>query len=134
LINRIQAAQDDLHRLYEEVRDYAAPIIVRTSTCSLGKLLYEAWCDLTPLWADRQVELHQHSAQVDLSCETSKSGMLRVFRNIFENALAASQDPARVDVRFRDTLLSGRPALEIAVRDNGSGLTADQRENIFRPF
>ena len=43
LIQRIQLAQDDLHRLYEDVREYARPIRVKTVPKSLDELLHQAW-------------------------------------------------------------------------------------------
>ena len=30
--------------------------------------------------------------------------------------------------------LAGQPAIRVAVRDNGPGLTADQRKRLFEPF
>jgi len=37
-------------------------------------------------------------------------------------------------VRCSEALLDGRPALRVAVRDNGPGLTPEQRQRIFDPF
>ena len=43
LVGRQQQAQDDLHRLYEEVRDYAAPIQLEPRSCDLPSLWRLAW-------------------------------------------------------------------------------------------
>ncbi|MBV9122779.1 MAG: PocR ligand-binding domain-containing protein, partial [Planctomycetes bacterium] len=48
LLARAQKAQDDLHRLYEEVREYAAPIHLDTCVCDLSQVWREAWADLAP--------------------------------------------------------------------------------------
>src|SRR5207253_6562752 len=58
----------------------------------------------------------------------------QVFRNIFENALAATPGAAEVTVRCAPTSLDGRPAVLVSVRDNGPGLGAEQRRRIFEPF
>ena len=54
--------------------------------------------------------------------------------NILENALAACRDPVRVTICCQDAELEGRPALRVSVRDNGPGLTSEQRQRIFEPF
>src|SRR5262249_12337375 len=50
------------------------------------------------------------------------------------NALAACPDPVRVTVRCTAAELAGRPAVRIAVRDNGPGLNPEQQQRIFEPF
>jgi signal transduction histidine kinase len=58
----------------------------------------------------------------------------QVFRNIFENSLAACPDPVRVVVRCQAAELDGRPAVRVSVQDNGPGLSPEQRQRIFDPF
>jgi signal transduction histidine kinase len=58
----------------------------------------------------------------------------QVFRNILENALAACHDPVEVTVTASAMTLEGQPAVRIAVRDNGPGLSPEQRRRIFEPF
>ena len=60
--------------------------------------------------------------------------MESVFRNIFENSLAACRDPVEIDVRSGPATLNGRAAVEIVVRDNGPGLNPEQQLRIFEPF
>ena len=60
--------------------------------------------------------------------------MGQVFRNIFENSLAACGATAEIEVRCSGGEIDGRPALRVSVCDNGAGLTAEQRARIFEPF
>ena len=54
LVAGIQQAQDDLHRLYEEVRGFAAPIVLDRRSCRISDLMREAWERLArPNWAGR---------------------------------------------------------------------------------
>src|SRR5262249_31868393 len=53
---------------------------------------------------------------------------------ILENALAACRDPVQITIGCAETVLRGRPALRIVVRDNGPGLTPEQQQRIFEPF
>ena len=57
-----------------------------------------------------------------------------MFRNIFENSFAVCEDPVEIDVEYSPTELAGEPALQIAVRDNGPGLTSEQRDRVFDAF
>ena len=59
LIGRQQQAQDDLHRLYEEVRNYAAPIRLEPRSCDLPALWRLAWADLEPSRARREAGLRE---------------------------------------------------------------------------
>src|SRR5262249_58049079 len=43
LLTRMQKAQDDLRRLYEDVREYAAPLQIERRTCRLAGLWRAGW-------------------------------------------------------------------------------------------
>lgn len=131
---RIQRAQDDLHQLYEEVREYAAPIRLNPQPCDLTDLLLEVWSDLRHKREGRQAAMKQHRGPFDLEVSIDRFAIKQVFRNILENALAACADPVEIDVHFAPKLWLDRPALEIAFRDNGPGLTPEARERIFEEF
>jgi len=135
VIGHLQSAQADLHRLYEEVRNYAAPINLDRMAWDLATIWRQAWANVlaTP---GRQSDavLLEKTAGVDLRCEVDNFRIDQVFRNLFENALAACPDPARVEIACSDTTFAGCPALRVAVRDNGCGLPADHRARVFNPF
>jgi signal transduction histidine kinase len=59
--------------------------------------------------------------------------MVQVFRNLFENSLAACTDPVEIEIAAQEIERGGRFA-EIRVRDNGPGLKPEQRERVFEPF
>jgi PAS domain S-box-containing protein len=134
LIKRTQQAQDHLQRLYEEVRGYAAPIKLDREEWDLSGVWHQAWANLAHLRQGRDVSLHEHIAGVDLRCAVDQFRLEQVFRNLFDNSLAACRDPVRIDVTCHDTMLEGRPAVSVAVRDNGPGLSPEQRQRIFEPF
>jgi signal transduction histidine kinase len=133
LVYRIQIAQDHLRQLYEEVRQYAAPIVLRRDPTHVSNVLQQAWEHLEPVRAGRTIEFANH-AETNYVCRIDRYAMERVFRNILENSLAAASDPVRIDVVWRDAWLGEQTAVEIRLRDNGPGLTAEQRKRIFEPF
>jgi PAS domain S-box-containing protein len=134
LIASIQGAEDRLHRLFEDIRGYAAPIHLECEVENLAGVWRMVWEQLALQHGGRQTQLREHSDGVDLACAVDLFSLERVFRNIFENSLAACSDPVHIDIHCSDTTITGRPALQISIRDNGPGLTPEQKQKIFDPF
>lgn len=134
LVSRLQKAQNHLHQLYEEVRQYAAPLRPRLAPCAIPRLIEETWANLEHVWRDRDAQLSFASQHGPSPVAVDRIMMEQVFRNILENALAACPDPVRVEVRCETIARPAGPRLRIAVRDNGPGLTAEQKRRIFDPF
>lgn len=134
LLARMQRAHDDLLRLYEEVRAYGAPLHIERSQCHLVAVWREAWDQVTPQFPDKEATLCEEIAGAELWCLADARRLVQVFRNLLENSFAACPGPVQVGITCRETLRAGRPALQIAVRDNGPGLNEEQRQHIFEPF
>ncbi len=133
LVYRLQIAQNHLHQLYEEVRQYAAPIILRREPAHVSDVLQQAWEHLEPVRAGRVIEFC-NQVHTNYVCRVDRYAMERVFRNILENALAAASDPVRIEILWRDAVLGKQPAVEIRLRDNGPGLNPEQKKRMFEPF
>ncbi len=134
LIQRIQKAQDHLRQLYEEVRGYAAPVRLEREVWNVSAVWRQAWANLSVQRQGRDAELREEAGGVDLRCPIDHFRLEQVFRNMFENSLAACRGPVRVAIACSGAELGGRPALRVAVRDNGPGLSPEQRQRIFDPF
>jgi two-component system sensor kinase FixL len=134
LVGRIQKAQNHLQQLYEEVRNYAAPLKLERQRWSVATVWRQAWSNLAVQRQGRNATLREDCDQVDPHCSVDPFRLEQVFRNILENALAACADPVQVMVACAATSLEGKPALRVAVRDNGPGLNPEQRQRIFEPF
>jgi len=134
LIGRIQKAQDHLQQLYEEVRSYAAPFKLQRETWDVAMVWRQAWENLLVRRRGRDAILHEECDVRDRNCAIDAFRLEQVFCNILENALAACRDPVCITIRCGATRLAGRPALCVAVRDNGPGLSAEQARRIFEPF
>ncbi len=134
LLNRMQAAQDRLYHLHEEVREYAAPIVLNCQPLRLDQVVQEA-CQQLELQAARSARTVQFRCFAEQAAIClDRLALESVFRNIFENSLAACPDPVVIDVRSGPATLNGRAAMEIVVRDNGPGLNPEQQRRIFEPF
>jgi hypothetical protein len=134
LIGRVQQAQDDLHRLYEDVREYAAPIKLVLRDCDLAEIWRQAWSHLEPLREGRQATLHEPHCGLNLTCQADPFRLEQVFRNILDNALSACDDGVEIAITGSAACLDGRAAICLAIRDNGPGLTPEQHDKIFESF
>jgi two-component system, LuxR family, sensor kinase FixL len=134
LIGRIQAAQDHLRQLYDEVRNYAAPVKLELEPWNLSHIWRQAWENLHLLRQSKKATLLEETDGIDLRCLVDQFRLGQVFRNILENAMAACQEPVEIKVCCTRSDIDGQPAIQVAFRDNGPGLSAEQRQRIFDPF
>ena len=134
LVARLQQAQDDLLTLYEDVRGYAAPIHLERRVCDLAETWRTAWAHLAPLREGREAVLREESGGLDLHGAVDPSRLEQVFRNLLENSLAACRDPVEITIRCTPAEIDGHPALRVAVRDHGPGLSPEQKRRLFEPF
>jgi PAS domain S-box-containing protein len=133
-LNVIERASDDLRALLDEVRSYAAPIRLELSDEFLPELWREAWQSLERERSGRHATLREEITEVCLFRTLDRFRMVRVFRNLLENSLAACSDPVEVTIRVTESHSAEGRLLEIMVRDNGPGLTAEQKQRVFEPF
>src|SRR5260370_13120353 len=131
LVGRVQKAQDHLRQLYEEVRNYAAPLKLEREVCGLDTVWRQAWANLAVQRQGREAHLREHCGGINLRCTLDPFRLEQVFRNILENALAACRDPVAISVFCQETSLHGQPAVRVPVRDNGPRLDAEQRRCLF---
>jgi PAS domain S-box-containing protein len=134
LIARIQRAQDHLNTLYEEVRQYAAPITLRREPCDLGELWREAWADLDHMHTGKNIRLREGPGRTDLCCKIDRFSIHQAWRNILENAIQVSGERAQITIQCAEATREGRAAVRIHFVDEGRGMAADQRKRIFEPF
>jgi PAS domain S-box-containing protein len=134
LIGRIQTAQDDLNRLFEDVRAYAAPIPIVGESCRLDRLWRNAWAQLELSRRGKAAHLTEVCNGIHLTCVADPFRLEQVFRNVFENALAACEAPVEIVVRADESHIDDRPAIQLTILDNGPGIQPDLRARAFEPF
>lgn len=134
LVDDIQDAQDHLHRLYEEVREYATTYRPKYEVCEPSKLLRKEWDNLSILRQGRSTELREQWEATDQRLKADPHLVRQVFRNILANALAAKEEEVLVNVHWQETQEYGQSWLRVIVRDNGPGLPQEVCERIFEPF
>lgn len=130
LIGRLQQAQDDLQWLFDEVRNYAAPIVLETRQLDLITICKKAWEQTEPLRRDRDAEF-EITGQLDVSLHADEFRLIQVFRNLLENSLAATNDPVRIcaEIELADNSLA-----IITLIDNGPGFDDTVARRMQDPF
>ena len=134
LLDSIQRSQDDLYRLYEEVRAFAAPIQIKPQLCDVGKVLHRAWEDVQTVHGHRNVRFSERVECDDLHCEVDAFAIGQVFRNILENALQACTDPVEVHIEYAEVDGFGCPAISVSLTDNGPGILPENAQQVFGSF
>lgn len=128
---RLEKAQDDLETLFDEVRNYAAPLLLECIPLNLQALWEEAWESLAELQAGRDAKLQVFCESDCCVIQADRFRLVQVFRNFLENSLAACRDPLAISVRV---VPGSGPFVRVHVADNGPGLTETARRRIFEPF
>ncbi len=134
LIDRIQAAQRQLLRLYEHVREYAAPIKLDRLPSNLKEILCQAWDYLEYEREELDIQMRVSTSDLDLLCEVDPFRVEQVVRNVLENALNACADSGTIEVSFSNVEINQTAAVCMAVFNDGPPLKEEERERIFEAF
>lgn len=134
LLDRSQNAQEDLRRLLDEVRNFAAPMTLEVSECRLPVLWREAWQLLQVQWKGRKAKLVDDGCEHVPPIRGDRFRLVQAFRNILENSLAACRDPIEIVITCRERTLDGTPASEISIEDSGTGFDDSAIERAFEAF
>jgi signal transduction histidine kinase len=132
LLDEVQDAQYYLRDLYEQARDWAAPLQPQPEAVDVGELARSVWQQLAHERNGRSDSLEIQSPAAPAICHVDRRMLSQVLRNIFENSLAAA-NPVRLRVTCgADGTTTDR--IFVSIADDGPGLTAEQERRIFEPF
>ncbi len=134
LTDRIRTALTDLRDNYEEVKDYAAPIVLKRSEVDLAQLCQSIFDEIAEQYPKVSPRL---SIRCDTSCGricVDAARMGQVFRQLFENAIQASSAQGGIVMACRSLNTTPSRSVEITVRDHGSGLSNAAASRLFEPF
>lgn len=134
LVIDLQQAEERLLRMFEELRSFAAPVKLEQRLCDVRGVAANAWSSITGERSGRDVELVEATNGAATHCIVDPFQLEQVFRNLFENAIAACDDPVRIEMVYEFFTNGNQSELRIEVRDNGPGLTGEQKMRIFEPF
>ncbi len=130
-IDSIWRASQELTNTLEEVRNYAAPMQLHRELASLPEVWRRVWGYLSPQRAGRDAEIIESQTGCEYPVDVDVMRLEQVFRNLFENALTACEDPVRI---YLECHCEQPGFIILDIQDNGPGLCAEKREKIFEPF
>jgi PAS domain S-box-containing protein len=133
-IARIESGMSDLQCLHETVLEFVKPRVLQPAFTDIRDVVHSAWKAATGRPGDTDSELHENHTEADTHCEVDSFAIRQVFRNIFENSLAACPSKCCVDVSYEEVEPSGESGLQLMIHDNGPGLSDQQRRMIFDAF
>ncbi len=130
-VDSIHRAALELTNTLEEVRQFAAPIQLHRELALMPGVWRRVWRYLESARADRDAEIVEDHCGCECPVEVDVLRLEQVFRNLFENALAACEDPVRIKLHCQ---CDGPDGVLLDIQDNGPGLCAEQRQKLFEPF
>ncbi|MEP3478241.1 MAG: PAS domain S-box protein [Fuerstiella sp.] len=134
LTAKTHRALNDLHRYYEEVRNYAAPIkLVRRQT-DIADLWKITWRNLDPILADKSIEFTESRADDLPLCMVDDHRIEQVFRNILENSISAMPTDGQLHIDGSVMTVNTTLHIRVSFRDNGPGLQKESLEKATHPF
>jgi PAS domain S-box-containing protein len=135
LSQRAISAIDELQRLYEEVRNYAAPIQLEKRDVDLEEAWSEAWGQVSQVHREKKIRLNSYCDADARMAQIDRHRLNQVFRNILENAVAVLPEYGGViDVTSQQVTEEGVSWIQVTVEDNGPGMTEEQKARIYEPF
>ncbi|GIW99182.1 MAG: histidine kinase [Pirellulaceae bacterium] len=127
----IAKATDDLHRLLEEVRGYAAPIHLDLTMQQLDKVWRRAFEEVQQSHPRATMQLSENCPEQPLAVVDAQR-MRQVFRNLFENSVMAAGDQVQLFVEA--SLDPDGSVMQVAVSDDGPGFQGARIDRIFDAF
>jgi signal transduction histidine kinase len=119
-----------LSRMIEEMLTLRGGLDIRRVPGDLESLLRSAAGWLTKRFPGRKVAVDLETAGEAVPVSMDSARLLQVFTNILENAVLASEDPAKLKIR----LTFDRIEAVVEIEDAGKGIPPEFRERIFEPF
>ncbi|RMF45419.1 MAG: PAS domain S-box protein [Planctomycetota bacterium] len=130
-LRSIAQATQDLHRLLEAVRGFAAPIHLERSTEHLPTLWNRALETVRSMHPDRKILL-QEDIQWNRPVSVDAMRMQQVFRNLFENSVSAHAGEVHITVSVHPASAEGRLVVEVV--DDGPGFGDTPLDRVFDAF
>lgn len=100
----------------------------------LADVLQDALPWVAALAAESGVEVRAGEVPPDAAVLADRRRLGQVLINLLTNGIKYNQPGGRVWLDVRPVMLSGEPAWDLAVHDNGRGLSPEQRKRLFEPF
>ncbi len=132
LLERIEEAQDHLLGLYEEVKNYAAPILLQREPCNLRRLIEQI--ETTTASKSPTVRFRNSFHRDELTCNIDRQAIAQVLKQVVKNAMESGSASPEIEFASDADQLDGLPAITVIISDNGVGVSEQDQQQLFKPF
>ncbi|MBL7992387.1 MAG: hypothetical protein JNN25_13205 [Candidatus Kapabacteria bacterium] len=140
LLDRVEETSRRMHDIIEKLLDANAiesgTIELKSESVALVREVRSLVQDYMPKAAAKNITLHFEVQNENLCALADKNRAIQVVENLLSNAIKFSPHDKNVYVRMTTDELptSHKPALCLAIRDEGPGLSGDDKEKLFGKF
>jgi signal transduction histidine kinase len=131
-------AQEETERLgclVNDILDRGKKQSARLMSVDIHDLVGNLVGSLAPLAEQRQVTLSTQFGQASAVIRVDEGKIKEAIHNILTNAMEATPEAGHIDIRLDGLLLpGGRPAIRLEIQDNGPGVDAAIKSEIFDPY
>ena len=113
----------------EVTKIQAEKLELKVEQVSLAEIVYRVISEQGPVAANKQLVLRDASQNKDIILPTDKKRMIQVLTNIVNNAVKYTEKGSVVITYEQNPLY-----VTIRVQDTGSGISAEDQQNLFKPF
>jgi two-component system sensor histidine kinase AtoS len=122
-----------LERMLGDLLDFGRPLDLRVEEVKLADCMERAAGDVRARARAREIEITTAGAD-GISLAADPSRIAQALVNLLANAVDASPPGSRVELAGSEEFRDGARWVRCEVRDRGSGIRAEHREEIFNPF
>jgi signal transduction histidine kinase len=140
LLDRVEETSRRMHDIIEKLLDANAiesgTIELKSESVALAREVRSLVQDYMPKAAAKNITLHFEVQNENLCALADKNRTIQVVENLLSNAIKFSPLGKNVYVRMMTDELptSHKPALCLAIQDEGPGLSDDDKEKLFGKF
>jgi signal transduction histidine kinase len=112
-----------------EFIDYSKPHEAKFATTNLNAIIQDVERTLESDQQEKGIQFELHGPE--LTVEADQALLRQVLFNLLLNSIQAVERDGRIEVHVQK---DGASEAALEIRDNGPGVPAEARENIFRPY
>lgn len=132
----LQTIGAQVYRIRDMIGDtmlFAAPPQLKLKRIALNQLLEKLIFQFLEEFRSRHISLWgNREDQIEFDADETQLSV--VICELLRNALQAVEEHGRIEIDCETSSLDGRPVVMLRIRDNGCGLSPEQRRHCFDPF
>ncbi|MBI5366244.1 MAG: hypothetical protein HZA54_04340 [Planctomycetes bacterium] len=135
LTGKLRSGVRHLGRVVEDILAYSGNVVPRHAPCDIHAVIEEALDLCDPQIAERGIAVERQYVSAPVALEADPEMLGRVFLNILLNAAEAIVGTGCIRIETRLERGERTPArVQVAIADDGPGLSAEALARLFTPF